>query len=330
MAERIEAHGARVVLSFDVEVWCNGWSRLDEEFPGAFHRYVYGGSREHGGALPLTLSTLRRHGLKGVFFVEPLFAARFGRRHLREIVELIAGYDQSIQLHLHSEWADEISPRPLPHISDKQQHLQYLRRDEQATLIRMGVEMLQDAGVPGIHAFRAGSFAANRDTFCALADVGIGIDSSINAAEPLSVPDLRDAVELHSPSVIEGVRSVPLTVFRDGLGRAQPAQIGSCSFEELRDLVRRATGGTEREVPVINFLSHNFEMLRPGSTKIDPFVARRFERLCAFLASCPNVRTVDYDEIPVPAVPAPLPLSVGPAPTLRRVAEQLARRVLPA
>src|SRR5690606_8383307 len=106
----------------------------------------------------------------------------------------------SIQLHLHSEWADESHPRPLPHIPEKRQHLQYLPREDQRTLIRLGLEMLREAGVPSVSAFRAGSFAANADTFRALREAGIPIDSSINAVEPLSVPDLRGEAELLAPS----------------------------------------------------------------------------------------------------------------------------------
>lgn len=317
----------QTVLSFDVEVWCNGWSRLDEEFPGAFRRYVYGESKESGGALPLTLSILERHGLKGVFFVEPLFAARFGLEYLREIVDRIAAGGHSIQLHLHSEWADEITPRPLPHIDEKRQHLRYLEREDQLTLIRLGLELLRDVGVQAVRSFRAGSFAANADTFRALAEAGIAIDSSINAAEPLSVPDLRATAELHAPATIEGVRSIPLTVFRDGLGRMRPAQIGSCSFHELRELVLR---GIDGDCPVINFLSHNFEMLRPDSTKIDPIVARRFDRLCAFLASHPEVRVADYDDVPQSAFGGGELPKIGTTATLRRLAEQIARRAFPA
>jgi len=314
------------ILSFDVEIWCNDWARLDAEFPEAFIRYIYGGSREHGGALPLTLAMLERYGLRGTFFVEPLFAARFGREYLREVVDLIGSRGHDIQLHLHSEWADEIDPRPLPHIEDKRQHLQYLDRTDQNVLIRLGLDLLHDAGVEHIRAFRAGSFAANADTFRSLVDVHIPIDSSINAAEPLSVPDMRGVVEIHEPSIIEGVRSIPLTVFRDGFGRLRPAQVGSCSFMEMKEFVCRAV---MEDRPVINILSHNFEMLRPGSTKTDPIVTRRFEELCTFLASHPEVIVTTYDAIP--ASPGSRePLHVGAGATLRRMAEQLARRALPA
>lgn len=316
----------RVVLSFDVEIWCNGWARLDEEFPEAFARYIYGGSRKHGGALPLTLAILERNGLHGTFFVEPLFAARFGREYLREVVDVIGSRGHDIQLHLHSEWADEIDPRPLPHIEDKRQHLQYLDRTDQNALIRLGLDLLRDAGVERIAAFRAGSFAANAETFRSLADIHIPIDSSINAAEPLSVPDMRGTIELHEPSIIEGVRSIPLTVFRDGLGRLRPAQVGSCSFMEMKELVCRAVMDDR---PVVNILSHNFEMLRPDSTKTDPIVTRRFEKLCSFLASHPEVTVTSYDAIPA-SPRSRVPLRVGASATLTRMAEQLARRALPA
>ena len=71
-----------VYLTFDIEIWCNGWSNLDRTFPISFERYVYGRSRHGAYALPQTLSILNQYGLKGIFFVEPLFAARFGIKHL--------------------------------------------------------------------------------------------------------------------------------------------------------------------------------------------------------------------------------------------------------
>lgn len=80
-----------VFLTFDIEVWCNGWDDLDGSFPGSFERYVYGHSADGDYALPQTLAILNKHGLKGVFFVEPLFATRFGAEHLATIVRLIRG-----------------------------------------------------------------------------------------------------------------------------------------------------------------------------------------------------------------------------------------------
>ena len=319
----------KTLLSFDVEVWCNGWTRLDDTFPSAFQRYVYGHSRTEGGALPLTLRQLKQHGVRGVFFVEPLFAARFGVGYLREIVDLIAADGHEIQLHLHSEWADEIHPRPLPHIHEKKQHLQYLSFADQLTLIQTGLALLKEAGASGVTAFRAGGFAANSDTFRAIAQAGLRFDSSINAVEPVSVPDLRATADLYQPSYIGPVLSMPLTVFRDGSGRLRPAQIGSCSFAELCQVLLWAA---DHHWPAVTLISHNFEMLRPDSSKIDQFVARRFERLCAFIKSHSDlVETCGYNSLDIK--PPRFPLSLARTGTLafsQRFVEQIARRALPA
>ena len=100
----------RVHLSFDVEVWCNDWTRLDEVFPVQFERYIYARTKHGEYALPATLDILRRHGLTGVFFVEPLFSARFGAAHLEVVVGLIRAGNHEVQLHIHPEWVDEIEP----------------------------------------------------------------------------------------------------------------------------------------------------------------------------------------------------------------------------
>ena len=124
-----------VYITFDVEVWCNGWSDLDGRFPAAFERYYFGRSSAGSYALPKTLEIMNRHGLVGVFFVEPLFAARFGKGHLDTVVQLIAGAGQDVQLHIHPEWTDEIRPPLIGDVSKKRQHLVHYDVDEQTQLI---------------------------------------------------------------------------------------------------------------------------------------------------------------------------------------------------
>ena len=127
-----------VYLTFDVEIWCDGWDNLDGRFASSFQRYVYGRSSKGDYALPKTLEILDRYGLKGVFFVEPLFAARFGVEHLATIVQLIRAGRHDIQLHLHPEWTDEIRPLPFPGASKKRQHMSYYSCEEQTALITLG------------------------------------------------------------------------------------------------------------------------------------------------------------------------------------------------
>lgn len=271
-----------VYLTFDVEIWCNGWSELDSRFPDSFERYVFGRSAQGEYALPKTLDVLRNNGLLGVFFVEPLFAARFGIKYLATIVSMLQEEGHEVQMHLHPEWTDEIRPLVFPGACRKRQHLSYYSLDEQKALIRLGRNLLDEAGCRGVSAFRAGSFAANRDTYRALSHCGIRLDSSLNAAHPDSGLDLRGEFDFLERMEIEQVNVLPMTVFRDGIGRLRPAQIGACSFSELRSALETAhENGAEDFV----ILSHNFEMLKPGKNEPDRVVTRRFEQLCSFLAA---------------------------------------------
>ena len=47
-----------VLLTIDVEIWCDTWAKLDEQFPHAFARYVYGRSSKGSFALPMTFEDL--------------------------------------------------------------------------------------------------------------------------------------------------------------------------------------------------------------------------------------------------------------------------------
>ena len=276
-----------VYLTFDVEVWCNDWTQLDARFPASFDRYVYGRSVRGSYALPQTLEILGRHGLRGVFFVEPLFSARFGAQYLATIVGLIRAAGQDVQLHLHPEWTDEIRPPLLADVSRKRQHLIHYSADEQTQLVAFGKRALETAGAGLVDAFRAGSYAVDAGTYLALARNGIAIDSSLNETAAISGADLLAPSSYSTARQVGSVSAFPVTVFRDGLGRLRPAQIGACSFAELRDALASAHNlGCQHFVIV----SHNFEMLKPGRSDPDNTVVRRFERLCQLLAS----RSADY------------------------------------
>lgn len=317
-----------VYLTFDIEIWCNGWEDLDGRFPSSFERYVYGRSAKGEFALPKTLEILSRYGLRGVFFVEPLFAARFGIASLQEIVGLIKAGGHDIQLHLHPEWADEIRPLIFEGARVKRQHLSFYTLDEQCALIELGKKLLREAGGGEATAFRAGSFAANADTYRALNRCGIHLDSSLNLVHSDSGLDLREQLDFSRPQRVEGVDILPMTVFRDGTGRLRPAQVGACSFGELRDALASASGsGVEHFV----LLSHNFEMMKQGRSEPDGVVVRRFEKLCRHLADNRDQYQVgtfgDLKEIRLSDTEQSLP-SAGLMSTMQRHGEQAWRRVL--
>ncbi len=317
-----------VFLTFDIEVWCNGWDDLDRAFPGSFERYIFGHSTHGDYALPKTLAILNQHGLKGVFFVEPLFATRFGAKHLEIIVQLIRGAGHEIQLHLHPEWTDEAIEPIIENCATKRQHLSYYTLDEQTSLIAHGRKMLEAAGSGTISAFRSGNYAANRDTFEALRRNSILLDTSLNRCYDVSAPDLRREHDFNTPFVVQGVATFPVTILKDGFRNDRPAQVGACAFSEMRDgLLSAQAAGAQNFVIV----SHNFEMLKPGSSAPDWIVVKRFDRLCAFLAQHPErfkVRGFSEDLRPSATEP-----SASAAPratwlsTSQRYVEQLRRRL---
>jgi peptidoglycan/xylan/chitin deacetylase (PgdA/CDA1 family) len=316
----------KIYLTFDVEVWCGGWTDIDSRFASSFERYVYGRSSKGAYALPKTLEILERNGLKGVFFVEPLFAARFGVDHLKTIIDLIKAGGHDIQLHLHPEWTDEIRPLLFAGATEKRQHLSYYTLSEQLALLTLGRDLMTQAGCNAVSAFRAGSFACNHDTYRALRQLGIKVDSSLHATLDYSGADLRQHVDFFHPLVLEQVAVLPMTVFRDGLGHLRPAQVGACSFAELQGAIQSAAkNGTEHFV----ILSHNFEMLKQGRSEPDALVVARFERLCAFLAEergRVDVCTLSDQPITISTGPKPPMAQVTAAATLRRHGEQAIRR----
>ncbi|MBC7680970.1 MAG: polysaccharide deacetylase, partial [Ferruginibacter sp.] len=243
-----------VYLTFDIEVWCNGWDDLDRVFPASFARYVYGRSAHGDYALPKTLELLNQHGLQGVFFVEPLFATRFGQQHLNTIVGLIRNAGHDVQLHLHPEWTDEALEPLIPDCATKRQHLSYYTLEEQTALIACGKKMLQAAGVGPVSAFRSGGFAANPDTFEALRRNHILLDSSLNRCHAVSAPELLQGHDLNPVFNVAGVTTYPVTVFRDGFGKNRPAQVGACSFAEMRAALIDAQQQGARHFVIV---SHN-------------------------------------------------------------------------
>lgn len=316
-----------VLITIDTEIWCDGWNDLDAKFPDAFRRYVYGPTRKGQYALPRTLDILNEHGLTAAFFVEPLFAARFGQGPLDELVGLITDAGQEIQLHMHTEWVDEVNDPDLPVVTHKHQFLRMFSREEQTQLIRYGKHRLEKAGVANISAFRAGNFALNADTLYALAANGISIDTSYNPGSTIGVADIAPGRVLHQAKFINGVFEYPVSTYNDGRGRRH-LQLTACSFREFEHLLWQAL---ERNWESLVIVSHNFELLSsPNKARQDTFVVRRFHRLCEFLArNKDSFNTTGFHQLePRACHTNPTPLNSAIWRTGLRITEQVSRRLL--
>jgi len=315
-----------VFFTVDVEVWCDEWHDIDAQFAHAFKKYIYGPTHRGDYGLAYQLKVLNDHGLTGVCFVEPLFATHFGLDPLAEVVGLIQESGHQVELHLHTEWVDEAREPLLPQAYGKRQYMRAYSQAEQSLLIAKGLELLGRADARPVSAFRAGSFGFNVETLRALAENGIGIDSSYNAVLFGRDSGVMPGVFVVEPIACEGVFEFPLTVFKDGMGALRHAQLTACSYSELEYLLWQAL---ERGSQAVVMLSHNFELLDVSKTKADPVVVKRFLSLCGLLArnpDCFRVRGFRDLDFPVPArQPAPLEMPFWK--TAGRIAAQAYRRV---
>jgi len=314
-----------VFFTVDVEIWCDGWVDIDAKFSRAFESYILGTTPQGGFGIPFQARLLAGHGLTGVFFVEPLFSARFGAAPLQEIVGILNEHGQEVQLHLHTEWVDEARQPLLPAIQGKRQFLRQFSRPEQRCLLDEGRTRLAGAGAAEVNAFRAGSFGFNAETLDALRDIGMPFDSSYNAVlmGPTSgVAPGRLLFDVHHE---HGVIEYPMTVYRDGLGGYRHLQLGACSSREIETVLWQAAETGHRAAVM---LSHGFELLSPSKRRVDPVVLRRFERLCAFLDRHRDTfRTRGFRGlVPPPARAQPAPLQGRTWQAAERNLQQLWRR----
>jgi hypothetical protein len=314
-----------VFFTVDVEVWC-GWKNMDKLFPGAFRKYVYGPTPRGDYGLPYQINVLKEYGFTGVFFVEPLFATRFGIEPLAEIVGLLHDGAQEVQLHLHTEWVDESNEPLLKGDCAKRQHLRCFSLEEQTILIAAGARLLKQAGANEMNAFRAGNFGFNIDTLRAVAANGIPFDSSYNASIFGLDSGVLPGVPVVSPIECEGVYEYPMTVFNDGTQDLRHTQLTACSYREMEGLLWQALEAGRSSFVV---LSHNFDLLNRAKNRPDDVVVNRFRKFCSFLdQNRDSFRVVGFQGLnPQIVQQQPPPLTSPIWKTGERMLEQAYRRL---
>ena len=144
----------------------------------------------------------------------------------------------------------------------------------------------------------------------------------------LSAGTIDDMGGSDSVRSIDGVISYRVTVFRDGFGRLRPCNVGACGSSELQQVLLDAQRRNVRNFVIV---SHNFEMLKPGSSDRDLFVVARFKKLCRFLADRPDLFEVGSYPVgePIDTAPTREPRpQASLMPTAWRFVEQTARRLV--
>ena len=264
---------------------------------------------------------MERHGLKGVFFVDPMPALLWGRAAIADVVGPIVEAGHDVQLHCHTEWLERAgAANPFGKIGTNIADFAF---DDQCAILGWARDMLVSAGAPPPVAFRAGNYGANDDTLRALAAIGLRYDSSHTPGIAGGASRISLTRRDRSPVLHCGVIEVPTGCIRGFGGRLRHAQVTAITAREMLAAVRHAR---DNGASSFTLVSHSFELLCRERMRVNAIVRRRFEALCEGIAAMPGVASATYAACPPePSGAAGTPGPVLPASELRialRMAEQ--------
>ena len=274
-----------------------------------FDRSIRGATPAGEAGIFYQMDVFERHGMKAVFFVDPMPALAWGTEAIADVVGPILARGHDVQLHLHTEWlalAGEASPLP----GRTGRNIKDFDLAGQVRLLEWAIDALVAAGAPRPIAFRAGNYGANDDTLRALARLGIAYDSSHTPGVADSACEIGLGPEARLPLARCGAIEVPTGCIADGRG-LRHAQLTALSCAELVAAAAHARDSGTADFTVV---SHSFELLSRDRTRVNRLLKRRFERFCAALERLPGVATATYSSDPPRALPGaatcpPLPQS---------------------
>lgn len=236
------------------------------------------------------MNVLDRHGLKAVFFVDPMPALIWGVAAIEDIVRPIVARGHDVQLHIHTEWLTLAgSKNPLGERVGN--NIKDFTVDDQCILIKYAKDVLVAAGAPEPVAFRAGSYGANDDTLRSLAALGLRYDSSYCPGIASSLCDINLPPGVRAPIEHCGVIEVPIGCIADSGSRLRHAQITALSSAEMLSALHHAH---DNGVNCFTMVSHSFELMSRDRSRVNKIVRRRFEEICSGLARMRGVSTGTY------------------------------------
>lgn len=238
------------------------------------------------------MDRMERHGLKGVFFLDPMPALLHGPQFLKPIVSAVVGRGHEVQMHIHTEWLAWASESPVEGRTG--QNIADFSLADQIVLLGLAKRLLEEAGAPAITAFRAGNFGANDDTLRALARIGVIWDSSVNPAYLGKGCTISIAPDETGPTRHQDVLELPVSGIADRPGGFRPAQVCAMSAGEMRAGLAHAA---REDHAVFVAVTHSFEMLSRDRRRPNRSVMRRFEALCEQASCLEGVRGAGFGDL---------------------------------
>ncbi|CAN5194509.1 hypothetical protein BH09PSE3_BH09PSE3_01030 [soil metagenome] len=235
------------------------------------------------------MDVLDRHGLKGVYFVDPLPALVLGEGVIADVVGLIAGRGHDVQLHAHPEWLEWAKQSPVG--GRRGRNIADFAVADQIALMNYGCGVIERAGAERPIAFRAGNFGANDDTLRAAKAAGLAWDSSVNADYLGGDCGIAVDAAQNLPVLLQGIVELPVSGLYDRAGHFRPAQVCAMSGWEMRDTLDHAAEGGH---PVATVVTHSFEMLSRDRSRPNRAVMKRFAALAKFVHDSPLLTSATF------------------------------------
>jgi peptidoglycan/xylan/chitin deacetylase (PgdA/CDA1 family) len=267
------------------------------------------------------MDLLDRHGLKGVFFLDPLPALVHGADFLKPIVGAIVSRGHEVQMHVHTEWLAWASKSPVGGRLGR--NIGDFSLDDQVVLLGQAKHWLESSGAPAITAFRAGNFGASDDTLRALAILGITWDSSVNSGYLGRECRISADKAQIGAAWQHGVAELPVSGIIDRPGGFRPAQICAMSAAEMRAGLRHAVREGHDAFVVV---THSFEMLSRDRQRPNRAVIARFEALCREATRLPAVRGAGFNDLPSDLADRPARALTRAAPSQLRTGLRIAQQ----
>jgi hypothetical protein len=307
-----------VYFSVDTESSMAGAWKDPDRRPLKADRHIFCRIGETDYGIGLITDVLDRYGFRATHFVETLATEVNGDDDTRPVFDFLLSRGQDVQLHVHPTYhffAESLRARAVglkynpPANNDL---LSALPEEQQADLLGQAVTLFERFAGKRPVAFRAGCYAANRETLRCLSQLGVVLDTSFNPCFPhVSFPG--ESLTPNRVSRIENVWQIPVTVARTRLWEGgpglKPADPCAISVSELRTMLETAAGGGQRHFVIV---FHSFSAVKASDEKYsrirpDRIVIRRLEKLAEYLASRPDLyRVSTFAELAL-EVPAALP-----------------------
>lgn len=260
-----------------------------------FARSIACPTRDGPAGVGYQLELFARHGLKAVFFVDPMPALVWGIAAIEDVLAPILEAGQDVQLHCHTEWL-ALAGQDNPLASKRTgKNLYDFPFEEQCQILEYARDTLIAAGAHAPVAFRAGNYGANDDTLRALRTIGVRYDSS-------HCPALgRDASHISlgpgdlDPMLHEGLIEVPVGSIATFGGGQRHAQVTALTLGEMRAALHHARDSGRASFTLV---SHSFELVNRRKLAANRIVRHRFAGLCETLASMPGIATADFRDAP--------------------------------